>query len=88
MYKKIILETNIHRVGFNSNNRIKGTRAYKYSHIIKKLIYKDFSPTTSTPLRSKTVFCYMTLQSVYCILEWGKWVSRTIQNFISIKRSG
>jgi len=62
MYKKIILETNIHRVGFKPNNRMKGTRAYKYSHIIKKLIDKDFSPTTSTPLRSKTGFGYMTPQ--------------------------
>jgi len=31
MYKKIILEANIHRVGFNPNNRIKGTLAYKYT---------------------------------------------------------
>jgi len=39
-----------------------GTRAYKYSHIIKKLIDKDFSPTSPTPLRSKTGFGYMPLQ--------------------------
>jgi len=65
MYNKIILETNIHRVGFKPNNRIKGTRAYKYSHIIKKVIDKEFSPTTSSPLRSKTGFCYMTLQNSY-----------------------
>jgi len=43
MYKIIILETNIHRVGFKPNSRKKGTRAYKYSHIIKKLIDKDTS---------------------------------------------
>jgi len=36
MFKKIILETNIHRVGFQPNNRNKGTQAYKYSHIIEK----------------------------------------------------
>jgi len=41
MYTKIILETNIHTVGFKHNNKIKGTRAYKYSHIIKKLICHD-----------------------------------------------
>jgi len=52
----IILETNIHRVGFKPNNRIKVTRAYKYSHIIRKLIEKDFSPSKSIPLRSKTGF--------------------------------
>jgi len=62
MYKKIILETNIQVVGFKPNNRIKGTRVYKYSHINKKLIDKDFSPTTTTPLCSKTGFGYMTLQ--------------------------
>jgi len=62
MYKQIILKTNIHRVGCKPNNRIKGTRAYKYNHFIKKLIDKDFSPTTSTPLRSKTGFGYMTLK--------------------------
>jgi len=61
IYKQIILETNVHRVGFNPNDRIKGTRAYKFSHINKKLIDKDFSPTTSTPLRLKTGFDYMTL---------------------------
>jgi len=45
------------------NNRIKGTRAYKYRYIIiKKLIDKDFSPTTFIPLRSKKGFGYMTLQ--------------------------
>jgi len=58
MYKKIILETNIHRVRSKPNNRIKGTRVYKYSHTI----HKDFSRTTSTPLRSKTGFGCMTLQ--------------------------
>jgi len=58
MCKKIILETNIHRVGLKPNNRIKPNN----SHIIKKLIDKDFSPTTSTPLRSKTSFGYMNLQ--------------------------
>jgi len=62
MYKKIILETDIHRVGLKPNNRIKGIRPYKYTHIITRLIDTDFSPTTYTPLRSKTVFGYMTLQ--------------------------
>jgi len=52
----------IHRVIFKPNNRIKGTRAYKYCHIIKKLIDKDFSPTTPTPLSSKAGFCYMTIK--------------------------
>jgi len=37
---------------FDPHNLIEGTRAYKYSKIIKKLIDNDLSPTT--PLRSKT----------------------------------
>jgi len=62
MYKNMILERNIHSVGLKPKNRIKGIRAYKYSHNIRKLIDKDFGSTTSTPLRSKTGFGCMTLQ--------------------------
>jgi len=40
MYKNIILETNIHRVGFKPNIRIKGTRAYKYRHIMISVLQR------------------------------------------------
>jgi len=56
MYTRTILETNIHREGFKPNNRIKCTRAYKYSHIIKKLIDKDLHDSSE-------------IKSKLCILE-------------------
>jgi len=36
-YKEILMLTNAHKVNYDSNDRMKGTKAYKYTNIIKKL---------------------------------------------------
>ena len=38
IYKKILLDSNAHKVNYRHNERIKSNRGYKYIHIIKHLM--------------------------------------------------
>lgn len=40
IYKKILINTNAHKRDYKADEQIKGTRAYKYKHIIGKLFKK------------------------------------------------
>lgn len=43
IYERILLDTNALRRNFNSNEQIKGTKAVKYTNIIKKIVEKNKS---------------------------------------------
>lgn len=52
IYREILIKTNVYRRNFHPSGQLKGTRAHKYTKIIKPLLAK--TPTAeSTPKRSK-----------------------------------
>lgn len=38
IYKKILLDSNAHKINYNADERIKSNKGYKYKHIIRKLM--------------------------------------------------
>lgn len=52
IYKKILFNTNAHKRDYRADGQIKGTRAYKYKHIIKKLFKENAQ--TSLPISLST----------------------------------
>lgn len=59
IYKKILIDTSAHKRDFKSDGQIKGTRAYKYQHIISKLFKPDKTGSGIMKLNSsKTNYVY------------------------------
>ena len=48
IYKKILVSTNAYKRDYRPDGQIKGTRAYKYKHIISKLFKKESEKNSST----------------------------------------